>query len=80
MQIAEDLKSNSDSLKRVILPLSMLLSGTVFFLFGLALFLFSRQGVFILQWNGAYWYYYLAFGFMALAVGWKALSQVEDQE
>lgn len=80
MHVAEEMKHGSDELKRIIIPLSMLLSGTVFFLFGLALFLFSKKGVFILQWNGAYWYYYLAFGFLALLFGWKALSGVEERE
>lgn len=80
MHVAEEMKHGSDELKRIIVPLSMLLSGTVFFLFGLALFLFSKKGVFILQWNGAFWYYYLAFGFAALIVGWKALSRVEEPE
>ena len=43
LQLAEEVRGND--LKKIVLPLSMLLSGTVFFLFGLALFLFSRQGV-----------------------------------
>lgn len=80
MHVTEEMKNTSDDLKKVIIPLSMLLSGTVFFLFGLALFLFSRKEVFILQWNGAYWYYYLAFGLAALMFGWKSLSQVEEPE
>jgi hypothetical protein len=79
-QIAEEMKHTSDGLKQVIVPLSMLLSGTVFFLFGLALFLFSRQGVFILQWNGAFWYYYLLFGLVALMIGWRALSRIDERE
>lgn len=78
--VKEAIKASSDEVKRVIMPLSLLLSGTVFFLFGLALFLFSRKGVFILQWNGCYWYLYLAFGLIALMVGWRALSQLEETE
>lgn len=80
MHVAKEMKHSSDDLKRVIIPLSMLLSGTVFFLFGLALFLFSRKGIFILQWNGGFWYYYLAFGMLALVFGWKALSTIEESD
>lgn len=79
-EVAKKMRSSADDVKRVIIPLTLLLSGTVFFLFGLALFLFSRKNVFILQWNGAYWHFYLMFGVFALVVGWRALSRVEEVE
>ncbi len=79
-RVTDEIRSTADEVKRVLVPLSMLLSGTVFFLFGLALFLFSRHGVFVLQWNGAYWYFYLGVGLAALLFGWKSLNQVEEIE
>ncbi len=74
------LNTSSSDLKKVAVPVTLLLSGTVFFLFGLALFLFSRGGLFILRWNGSYWHVYLGFGLAALFFGWKSLNNLSESE
>lgn len=73
-------KEIESDLKKVAVPITLLLSGTVFFLFGLALFLFSRGGIFILRWNGSYWHLYLSFGLAALFFGWKSLNRLSESE
>ncbi len=59
-------------------PLVALLVGSVFFLFGLVLWLFSDHGTFTLQWNASYWFVYFFVGLIALALGWTSLKTVED--
>lgn len=64
----------------VAIPMSLLLGGTVFFLFGIILYLFSREGVFTLHWNGEYWYLYQLLALPMLYFGWKALQRVDEVE
>ncbi len=45
--------------KSVLFPVLFLLTGSVFFLFGLVIALFSEEGVLTLSWNGEYWFAYL---------------------
>lgn len=61
-----------------LLPMLFLLSGSVFALFGLVLWLFSENGTFTLQWSGDYWYVYLFGGFACLLAGWRTLSVSDD--
>ena len=70
--------ANIKDLKTVILPLILLLAGSVFFIFGAALYLFSYNGVFTLQWEADYWIYYLILAIPMLAFGWKMLENVKD--
>lgn len=66
-------------MKTVLMPLSLLLSGSIFFLFGLVLFLFSSaNGVFTLQWNGELWSLYFFVGVLMLFFGWRTLRHIED--
>lgn len=67
-------------IKEVILPLGFLSSGTLFFLFGLVLWMFSEDGVFTLTWSGEYWYLYLLFSLPLLFLGWIALKKFERIE
>lgn len=67
----------ADESKRVVFAAVALLAGSVFFLFGLVLFLFSHHGVFTLQWNAHYWYFYLAFSLPLLILGWRVLSKLD---
>ncbi len=67
--------STSDS-TTVFSCLLFLLGGSVFFLFGLVLWLFSQNGVFTLNWNGDYWYVYLSGGLALLGLGCRVLKQV----
>lgn len=67
-------------LKKDFLPTIFLMSGSVFFLFGIILFLFSREGSFTLQWNGDNWKYFLGFSLPFLFFGWKFLNQIDNDD
>jgi len=63
-----------------LLPLGLLLSGTVFLLFGVVLFLFSENGALTLSWNGDYWFVYTFLGLPLLFFGLRALQNLEVTE
>ena len=63
--------------KHVLWAITFLLSGSVFFLFGTALALFSHNGVLTLQWNGDMWFLYLLVALPLLFFGWRAWSKIE---
>lgn len=65
----------TDEMRTLVLPLVLLLSGSVFFLFGIALLLFSHNGVFTLQWNSSNWYLFFILGLPMLFYGWRSLQQ-----
>lgn len=65
--------------KKELLSLSLLMMGSIFFLFGLILFLFSENGEFLLKWNGKNWIYFIFIGISSLLIGWRFLEQVEDK-
>ena len=68
----------TEDLKQVIVPLGLLSAGTLFFLFGLMLLVFSHEGAFTLTWNAAYWYVYLLFALPLLVIGWRALQHFDE--
>ena len=67
-----------DEFKRVMITVILLLTGSVFFIFSLALALFSRHGVFTLQWDGSYWFIYTLFAIPLLIIGWRSLMRLDD--
>lgn len=73
----DDQEAQEDVLA-VIKPTVLLLSGTVFLLFGLSLFLFSHNGVLTLSWNSHWWPFYLILAFPMLFFGSKSLSDVDE--
>lgn len=64
-------------LRKDIFPFLFLMSGSVFFLFSMILFLFSHEGVLTLQWNGNNWFYFLFLSVPLLYYGWKCLQDIE---
>ncbi|MBA3958479.1 MAG: hypothetical protein H0X51_08845 [Parachlamydiaceae bacterium] len=76
--VAAPLPTTSDGLKAILIPLTLILSGAVFLLFGLTLMLFSRNGVFTLRWDGTYWFLYMLAGTPMLIYGWKSIFHVEE--
>lgn len=66
-----------DEFKRTVLAVVLLLSGSVFFLFGLALALFSQNGIFTLHWNGNIWFAYTLLALPLLFIGWRSLMKLE---
>lgn len=64
-------------LKNVMTTVICLMTGSMLALFGLLLLLFSRNGVFTLQWDGTYWMYYLLISLPLLYLGWKTLQKMD---
>ena len=59
----------------VVMPLVLLSIGTVLFLFGMALVMFSNNGVLSLQWSSDYWFIYFLIAIPTMLLGWKFLQQ-----
>lgn len=55
------------------IALLLLLPGVVLFLFGLALFFFSSDGLLTLEWNASFAYFYFLGSVPLLFLGWRAL-------
>ena len=72
------IQSHDEDLKSVLLPTVMLLAGSVFLLFGLAMSLFHHDGIFTLRWNARYALFYLASALPLLYFGWQALSRMKE--
>ncbi len=63
----------STTTRREMIALLLLLPGVVFALFGLALLLFSSEGVLTLKWNQSFAYFYFMGAIPLLFLGWRAL-------
>jgi len=65
--------------KEILIPMIALLSGAVFLLFGIALFLFGDEdGNFTLKWNAGLWPIYLGLSAAMLFFGYRMLNQLQD--
>lgn len=73
-EVFDDVETSTD-FKEVVLPLVLLSTASLFFLFGLALFLFSVDGTLTLSWNGTYWYAYVLVAFPLALFGWIFLQK-----
>lgn len=69
-----------DQFKNILLALLLLLGGSIFFLFGLMLVLFSQNGTFTLQWDSSYWYIYSALSLPLLFIGWRVLLKLDEEK
>lgn len=74
---ADEAEPAMDEFKQVTLSLVFLLCGSVFFLFSLALGLFSHNGVFTLQWDANYWFIYTILAVPLLFFGWRSLMKLD---
>jgi len=73
-EVQEEGEEGEAAPKSELVALFLLLPGVVFFLFGLALVLFSHDGVLSLSWNQQSAYFYF-FGAVPLVyLGWRALK------
>lgn len=64
-------------LKSDLFPMLFLMAGSVFFLFGVVLLLFSQNGTLTLQWQESHGFYFLFMAFPLIVYGWKFLQQLE---
>lgn len=69
----------TEEMKTVILPLILLSAGTVLLLFGIALLLFSQNGVFTLKWDAEHWYIYLLLALPMLFFGWWYIQKGRNE-
>jgi hypothetical protein len=73
-QAPAESKVERDDSKNVVLVLFLLLLGSVCFIFGFALLLFSNEGYLTLHWNANYWFLYLLLAFPLLYLGFRKLN------
>jgi len=69
--------TDDDQFRHALFAAVMLLAGSVLFIFGLALMLFSNNGIFVLKWDGSLWFVYLAIAFPFLFAGWRFFSKLD---
>lgn len=78
----EDEEADDDALEDSSIPtlytMSLLMSGSLFLLFGFVLFLFSSNGQLVLRWNSAYWYLYVLLALPMLYLSVRSLSLTAD--
>lgn len=67
-------------LKHDVFPILFLMMGSVFFLFGIVLLLFSQNGTFTLQWQESDGLYFLLFAVPLIGFGWMYLQRLEANE
>lgn len=79
-QLDDLIHAKAEDMKAVILPLVLLLSGSMLFFFGTALLLFSENGKFTLTWDASLWFLYFLISGPFLFFGWKALEKISDQK
>lgn len=79
-QASENIQSaKPDDSTSVITTIALLFVGSIFFIFGFALLLFSDEGYLSLHWNAAYWFIYLTVSCLLLALGFRKLNSLPDQ-
>ena len=66
-------------LKQDLFPILFLMMGSLFFLFGIVLLLFSQNGTLTLQWQGHDGFYFLLLAIPLIVFGWKFLQQLEEK-
>lgn len=69
-----------EQLKQDILPILFLMMGSIFFLFGVVLLLFSQNGTFTLQWQESDGLYFLIFAIPLIGFGWMFLQQLNAND
>lgn len=71
------LSESTRQMQAITMPLVLLLTGSIFLLFGIVLVLFSQNGVFTLHWDANYWFIYLGISVPLLFFGWRALHHLD---
>ncbi|OJU80722.1 MAG: hypothetical protein BGO10_02780 [Chlamydia sp. 32-24] len=74
----EDQTQNEAMLDPALISLATLITGTIFFLFGLVIYVFSINDIFTLSWNKSYWLIFLLISLPLFMIGIKNLKKVED--
>lgn len=69
-----------EQLKQDIFPTLFLMMGSIFFLFGVVLLLFSQNGTFTLQWQESDGLYFLLFALPLVGFGWMYLQRLDSND
>lgn len=75
---AENLEKSVPSPLKAALPLTLLMSGALSFLFAFLLFFFASDGKLTLQWDADYWPFYAIIAVPLLLAGWKTLDSLPE--
>ena len=67
-------------LKQDLFPILFLMMGSIFFLFGIVLMLFSQNGTLTLQWQEKDGIYFFLFALPLIGFGWKYLQQISSND
>lgn len=70
----------STQFRKDVFPILFLMMGSIFFLFGVVLFLFSQNGTLTLQWQGSHAIYFLLFSLPLVGFGWWFLQKIESND
>ncbi len=71
---SNEVKKEEPSGRGEMIALLLLLPGVVFFLFGIVLLLFAREGFLTIRWNGNFALFYLVGSLPLLFLGWRSLK------
>lgn len=72
--------AKEDDSRNVVIVLALLAIGSIFFIFGFALLLFSDEGFLSLHWNSTYWFVYLLLALPMLGFGFRQLNALNDRQ
>lgn len=75
--INPNLKQAFQHLQKEFFPLIFLMAGSVFFLFGIIILLFSHEGTFTLQWKEDLWIYFIGISLLSGFCGWYFYQKSE---
>lgn len=67
-------------LKQDVFPLLFMMMGSIFFLFGAVLLLFSQDGTLTLQWRESDGLFFFCAALPLIFFGWRFFQQVEDRD
>lgn len=67
-------------LKHDVFPILFLMMGSIFFLFGVVLLLFSQNGTLTLQWQESDGMYFLLLALPLIGFGWMYFHQLDNQD
>lgn len=78
-EVTEPESKEVEALNDPLLPTMLLIGGSVLFIFSLALYLFSHNGILTLQWNAKMWFIYTILGMGMLIFGWYKSTHLSEK-
>lgn len=78
LQVEQKPKTKHEKQKGQLASLILAMGGSTFFLFALALSLFSRDGLLTISWNSHWWPLYMCASLPMLFFSWRFMRKLED--